>query len=110
MDGFVSLDSPYEKEIEVVTKPISFEGDKLVLNIDTEATGYAQIGLLDENGDPIEGFEVENCVYINGDFINKEVEWTGKGTDVSELQGKTVHVVFKMRGSKLYAMQFVNDK
>lgn len=110
LDGFVSLDSPYEKEIEVKTKSVKFEGDKLVLNIDTDATGYAQVGLLDENGQPIEGFEIENCVYINGDFINKEVEWTGNGTDVSELQGKTVQVIFKMRGSKLYAMQFVNDK
>jgi len=31
-----------------------------------------------------------------------------KGKDVSELEGKVVQVVFRMRGSKLYAMQFVN--
>jgi hypothetical protein len=108
LDGFVSLDSPYEREIEVVTKPLVFEGNRLVLNIDTDATGYAQVGILDENGKSIDGFDVDDCIYINGDFIEKEVEWMNKGFDVSELEGKTVQVVFRIRGSKLYAMQFVN--
>lgn len=107
LDGFVSIDSPYEKETTVVTKPLVFEGNKLVLNIDTDATGYAQVGLIDENGKPIKGFFVDECIYINGDFIEKEVEWMEKGTDVSELAGKIVQVVLRMRGSKLYAMQFV---
>ncbi len=107
LDGFVSLDSPYEKEIEVVTKPLIFEGNRLILNIDTDATGYAQVGILDENGNYIEGFDVDDCVYINGDFIDKEVEWMEKGKDVSKLAGKKVQLVLRMRGSKLYAMQFI---
>lgn len=108
LDGFVSIDSPYEKETTVVTKPLVFDGSKLTLNIDTDATGYAQVGFLDENGNPIDGFSVDDCVYINGDFISKEVEWMKKGKDVSELEGKIVQVVFRIRGSKLYAMQFVD--
>lgn len=108
LDGFVSIDSPYEKETTVVTKPLVFEGSKLTLNIDTDATGYAQVGFLDENGNPIDGFSVDECIYINGDFISKEVEWMEKGKDVSELEGKVVQVVFRMRGSKLYAMQFTD--
>jgi hypothetical protein len=109
LDGFVSLDSPYEKEIDVITKPFVFEGDRLQLNIDTDATGYAQVGFIDENGDPVEGFDVRDSVYVNGDFIREEVEWLGTGKDVSALAGKTVRLVFRMRGSKLYAMQFVNS-
>lgn len=109
LDGFVSLDSPYEKEITVVTKPLVFDGDRLQLNIDTDATGYAQVGFLDENGQPIEGFSVDDSVYINGDFIRGDVEWLGRGKDVSALAGKKVQLVFRMRGSKLYAMQFVNS-
>jgi len=82
---------------------------------------------------PIKGFSVDDCIYINGDFINTEVEWMKNrqelspgnetdedelealadrvigSTDVSELQGKTVKLVFRMRGSKLYAMQFVKN-
>jgi hypothetical protein len=106
LDGFISADSPYEKDALIVTKPLIFKGDKLLLNINTSASGYAQVGLLDEYGKPIEGFELDNCVYINGDFISTEVEWLNKGTDLSSLHGKVVQVQFRMRGSKLYAMQF----
>ena len=70
--------------------------------------GYVQVGFLDAEGNPIEGFNVDDCVYINGDFIEKEIEWMEKGTDISELEGKTIQVVFRTRGSKIYAMQFVN--
>jgi len=132
LDGFVSIDSPYEKEVEITTKPFTFKGNRLVLNIDTDATGYAQIGFLDEHNQPIEGFTVDDCIYINGDFINTEVEWIKNrealqritnlekddmealfknvisSTDVSELLGKRVKMVFRMRGSKLYAMQFID--
>lgn len=109
LDGFVSLDSPYDTEAELVTRPFTFTGNTLQLNIDTDAAGYAQVGFIDEAGRPVEGFSVDDCVYINGDFIDAPVEWLHKGTDVSSLQGKTVRLVFKMRGSKLYALQFVTN-
>lgn len=132
LDGFISIDSPYEKETYITTKPFVFEGDKLELNINTGAVGYTQVGFVDEEGNPIEGYSVDDCVYINGDFISTEVEWMqnreqfqdlsiGEGEapvilkqikttkDVSPLEGKVVKLVFRMRGSKLYSMQFVND-
>jgi hypothetical protein len=87
---------------------LKFEGNRLVLNIDTGATGYAQVGLLDEGGQPITGFTVDDCVYINGDHIGIEVEWLGKGTDVSELAGRAVQVAVQSRGTKMYSLQFVN--
>ena len=107
LDGFISLDSPYGHETTVVTRPLTFEGDRLQLNVDTDAVGYLQVGFLDERGQPIEGYTVDDCVYVNGDFIAKEVDWLVTGADVSPLAGRTVQVVFRMRGAKLYAMQFV---
>jgi hypothetical protein len=130
LDGFISMDAPYEKEVTVISKPLVFKGNRLLLNIDTDAAGYAQVGFLDEKGNPIEGFGVDDCVYINGDFVETEVEWfpywnefkeyKGKNfkeiedtnlkikleKDLSSLEGKTVQVVFRLRGCKLYAMQF----
>ena len=132
LDGFVSADSPYDKEGYFITKPLVFKGNRLILNIDTDAAGYAQVGFLDQEGQPIPGFTVDDCVYINGDFIETEVEWfpnwrefpsmEGKKIeelepyknqfeftkDLSELEGKVVRVVFRMRGSKLYSMQFMD--
>jgi len=110
LDGFVSIDSPYDREAVVKTKPIVFKGNLLTLNVDTDATGYVQVGILDEYGKPIEGYSLDDCIYINGDFIDTQVEWLNKRNDLSQLAGKTVQLVFRMRGSKLYAMQFVDRK
>ena len=107
LDGFVSVTAPYEKTGTLITKPLVFSGNRLVLNIDTGAAGYAQVGLLDEQGKPIPGFSADDCVYINGDFVETEVEWVKKGKDLSSLQGKVVQVEFQLRGAKLYSMQFL---
>lgn len=131
LDGFVSADAPYDKDGLIITKPLKFKGNRLVLNVDTDAAGYAQVGFLDEKGNPIKGFSVDDCVYINGDFIETEVEWIKNqevlpdiqgmdekqlfaeaqklqcSKDVSSLEGRIVRVVFRMRGTKLYSMQFV---
>jgi hypothetical protein len=107
LDGFVSADAPYEREGTVVTRPVTFEGGKLVLNINTGGMGYALVGNTDEDGKPIEGFTADDCVYINGNYVEHPVEWLGRGTDVSSLAGRTVRLVIRMRGSSLYALQFV---
>ena len=78
-----------------------------MLNIDTGATGYTQVGVLDERGVPIEGYDIDDCIYINGDFSDAQVEWIDKGIDVSELAGRPVQLVFRMYGTKLYSMQFL---
>jgi hypothetical protein len=130
LDGFVSADTPYEREGYLITKPLIFKGNRLLLNIDTDAAGYTQVGFLDDKGEPIPGFSVDDCIYINGDFVETEVEWfpnwrefpsmEGKKIeelasykkqfrftkDLTALEGKVVQAVFKMRGSKLYSMQF----
>ena len=48
LDGFVSADAPYANEGTILTRPLVFSGNRLVLNIDTGAAGYARVGLLDE--------------------------------------------------------------
>ena len=50
LDGFIAARFPYTGG-EMITHPFVFEGNRLELNIDTEATGYGQVGFLDENGD-----------------------------------------------------------
>jgi hypothetical protein len=106
LDGFISVYTPYSGG-RLVSRLLKLEGNRLVLNIDTGATGYAQVGLLDEGGQPIKGFAVDDCVYINGDHVYIEVEWLGKGTDISMLAGRPVQLVMQSRGSKLYSLQFV---
>ena len=110
VDGFVSADAPYTGGT-FTTKPLRFTGNRLVLNVDTDAAGYAQFGFLDENGAAIPGFSVDECVYVNGDEIDYEVEWLSKDgrvtKDLSALAGRKVQLVGRLRGTSLYALQFV---
>ena len=110
VDGFVSLDTPYTGGA-FMTKPLRFTGNRLVLNVDTDAAGYAQFGFIDEQGAPIPGFSVDECVYVNGDEIDYEVQWLAKEgqktKDLSALAGRTVTLVARLRGTSLYALQFV---
>ncbi len=53
LDGFVSLDAGTTTGT-IVTKPLIFEGDKLVLNISAEGT--ARVGFFDEDGRVVSGF------------------------------------------------------
>jgi hypothetical protein len=107
LDGFVSADAPYDRLGTLVTRPFQFTGRRLELNINTGAMGYAQVGIEDEAGHPIPGFGVDDCVFINVNSVAHTVEWLGRGTDVSALAGKTVRLVFRMRGTALHALQFV---
>lgn len=108
LDGFAAAEGAYEGGV-MVTKPLRFSGKRLELNIDTGAVGYAQVGLLDANGKAIPGYSADDCVYINGDHLRHTVEWLGQGTDLSRFAGQTVRLEIRLRGAKLYAMQFRND-
>jgi hypothetical protein len=107
LDGFVSADAPYEREGKIVTRPFTFEGGRLELNINTGGMGYALVGITAEDGTPIEGFATDDCIYINGNFVRHTVEWLGRGTDVSSLAGKPLRLEIRMRGASLFALQFV---
>jgi hypothetical protein len=108
LDGFVAAEAAYTGGM-LRTRALTFSGKRLRLNIDTGAVGYAQVGFLDAEGNPIPGFSVDEGIYINGDFLDTPVEWIKRGTDVSALAGRPVQIVFRMRGAKLYAMQFSNE-
>jgi len=107
VDGFVSADFDYGGAV-LKTRPLTFTGNRLVLNLDTDATGIMQVGFLDEAGQPIPGFGVDDCIYLNADAVDAEVEWIKTGKDLSSLAGKTVQLVFRGNGTKLYSMQFVD--
>ena len=110
VDGFVSADAPAGGGT-FTTKPLRFSGNRLLVNVDTDAAGYAQIGLVDASGGTIPGFGLDDCVNVHGDDINYEVAWLpagGKPTkDLAALAGRTVRLVVRMRRTSLYALQFV---
>lgn len=106
LDGFVSADAPYTGGT-METRPFIFSGKALELNVKTEATGSVQVGFEDAAGNPIPGYSVDDCIFINTDDVHARVSWLKTGADVSSLAGKPVRLVFHMRGAKIFALQFV---
>ena len=106
IDRFAAAEAPYDREATLVSRPLVFDGKQLILNVDTHASGWVQIGLRNADGSEIKGFGMDECVYVNGNELRYPVEWLGKGKDVSSLAGQTVQLVVRMRGASLYSLQF----
>lgn len=103
-DGFVSATAGAEPG-ELVTKPITFDGKELVLNVSTSAAGDARVELLDSGGKPIEGFTADDCVPMVGDAIKMPVQWTG-GKELAELAGQPVRLRFVLHECDLFSYRF----
>jgi len=90
---------------ELITKPVRFQGRKLVLNFATSVAGGMRVEIQDLNGRPLPGFSLEDCPTLFGDTIERTVVWK-KGTDLSAVAGQPVRLRFEFRDADLYAFQF----
>ena len=59
----------------------------------------------DAEGNPIEGFALDDCPEMFADVIEGKVAWEGE-TDVSGLAGKPVRLRFALMDADLYAFKF----
>lgn len=104
LDGFVSVTAPLSGG-ELLTKPLTFQGDRLRLNFASSAAGDVRVELQDEAGQPLPGFQLDDCPPIFGDSLDRIVTWT-QGADVKKLAGRVVRLRFAIRDADLYAFQF----
>jgi hypothetical protein len=101
LDGFMSLDAGPATG-SITTRPLVFEGNKLVLNV--TVSGTVKVGILDEGGVPVPGFGTTDCDAVSSS-VRHIVTWRGC-SDVGELSGTTVRLRVEMQNAKLYALQF----
>ncbi len=104
LDGFVSVHAKYAGG-EFTTKPLTFKGRELTMNISTSAVGSVRVELQDDAGIAIPGFALADCPPIYGDAIAEVVKWKA-GSDVSALAGKPVRLRFVMTDADLYSIRF----
>jgi hypothetical protein len=104
VDGFVSLDFEPEGG-KCVTAPVKVAGARLLLNVDTGAAGELRAALLDDKGNPIEGFGADDCDALRISSTGAEVTWK-KRADLSALRGREVRVQFTGVRAKLYSFRF----
>ena len=104
IDGFVSVQAALSGG-ELVTKPLIFKGEELVINFSTSAAGSTRVEIQDEQGKPINGFSLAESPEIYGDEIERVVTWEG-GSDVGKLAGKAVRLRFVLRDADLFSIRF----
>lgn len=105
IDGFVSVNAS-RRGGELLTRPLTFAGERLSLNISTSAVGGARVEVQDADGWPIEGYTLKDCWEIVGDTLDYTVTWK-HGSDLSALQGKPVRLRIQLADADLYALQTV---
>jgi hypothetical protein len=130
LDGFVSMEG-YEAGGTVTTRPVVFEGDRLIINarapkkpfpgvpVTDPQTGKSfarqtgsgspfgklRVEILDRNGKAVTGYEAADCDTFSGDETQHLVTWKGK-SNLSELAGKPVRLRFYLQNAALYSFQF----
>lgn len=76
IDGFVSVQAKLSGG-ELLTKPLVFRGNRMVINYATSAAGSIRVELQDEAGAPISGYGLADCPEIFGDTLERVVRWNG---------------------------------
>ena len=105
-DGFVSVSSPFSGG-EIVTRPLTFEGGNLALNVETSGAGGVQVEIQEADGKPIDGYALSDCPSIFCDSLRRIVRWKETEGDVRPLAGRPIRLRFVLRDTDLYAFQFV---
>jgi hypothetical protein len=103
-DGFVSIRAPYAGG-EFLTRPLTFSGRELVLNVATAAVGSVRVEMQDAEGRPLPGYTLADAAEIYGNALERVAAWKG-GVDVSTLAGQPVRLRFVIQDADLYAMRF----
>jgi hypothetical protein len=103
-DGFASVRAGAD-DGEMVTHPLRFVGNSLVVNYSTSAGGKLAVEVQDAAGAPVPGYALDDCPEIVGDEIERVVSWKG-GHDVSKLAGQPVRLRLVMKEADLYSIHF----
>jgi len=103
LDGFTSIDAGSSLG-EVLTKPISFSGTGLSVNVNSSA-GDFRAEVQGEGGRPIAGFDIGSCDTVRADDCSRALSWKGR-YDLSSISGNVIRLRFLMRRAKLFSFWF----
>jgi len=103
LDGFAAVHAGYDGG-EMTTKPLTFRGLRLFLNLATSAAGGIKVEIQRPDGTPIPGFALADCEELIGNEIERAVAFSGG--DLAGLAGAPVRLRFVMKDADLFALRF----
>ena len=89
---------------EFTTRPLMFNGDKLVLNYATSAAGEITVEVQDESGKPLPGYALADMKPLYGDELDASISWKSK-QNLMDIVGKPVRLHFVMRDADIYSLR-----
>lgn len=99
--GFVSFQADATGQRSyVVTRPLKWLGGDLVINADA-AGGDVRVRVVDAWRRPIEGFDYDACVPLEGDAVRHGVSWAS--ADLDTLAGTVIRLEFSFQHADLFA-------
>lgn len=104
LDGFVAVNAPMSGG-ELITRPFTFQGQRLMLNFSTSAAGSVRVELQTPDGQPMAGHALDDCPEIFGDSVERPVAWKSTG-DLSPLAGKPLRLRIELKDADLYSFCF----
>jgi hypothetical protein len=104
LDGFASLNGPYAGG-EMVSRPLTFSGTRLVLNYATSGAGSIRIELQDAEGRPLPGHAMDEALTLFGDEIERTYSWKS-GSDLAALVGTPVRLRVVLQDADLFSLRF----
>lgn len=107
-DGFASVHANAATG-ELVTRPLTFEGDQLEVNVSTSAAGSLKVELQNTDGSPLPGFTLEDCDVIYGDENDRQITWQGN-SPLDQLAGQPVRIRFVLQECDLYSFRFAGSQ
>ncbi len=100
-DGFVSMHAD-KKEGTLLTENLSFDGAYLFVNADVRK-GRLAVEVLDENGNPLEGYGKKDCILMKKDNSTKKLISWKNHPDLTSLAGKNIRLKFYLTDGDLYS-------
>lgn len=101
LDGFVSVHGGVPGG-ELLTRPMTVRGARLVINAATSAGGSLRFELCDAAGRPLPGYELGHSEVYYGDEIEHTVTWSGSPPPPAG----PVRLRVRLRDADLYSFRF----
>jgi hypothetical protein len=89
---------------EFTTRPLTFNGDQLVLNYSTSAAGSVRVEIQDAQGSAIPGYALWDMDELFGDELDADVKWKSK-RDLAALAGQPIRFRFVLHDADLFAIR-----
>ncbi len=106
-DGFMSMQAG-KNEGELTTRPVSFDGEYLFVNVDCPA-GQLKVEILDRDYAVIAPFDASSCLPVSANSTIKQISWKG-AKNLASLKGKPVRFRFHLVNGELYSFWVSPDK